>query len=134
MNPTEQQIAIAEATGWKYIEDMTLPSRSFMGAKSVGSAWQRPDGEFGYGDYVPPNYLNNLNAMHEVEKKLTTTQRIQFADILYNSVGKDLLNWSGCYYPCEQPTIDLDTIFQTLHATASQRAEAYLRTINKWKD
>lgn len=124
MTPIDQQIAIAESQGYQHV-------RSIYDITGMLVGWRE--------DADPkicklPNYTECLNAMHEVEKTLTTTQRIQFADILYNSVGKYLLNWSGCYYPGEQPTIDLDAIFQTLHAPASQRAEAYLRTINKWKD
>ncbi len=57
-----------------------------------------------------PSYLTDLNAMHEAEKVLTDEQQ------------DDYMNWLGnCY--SEWPSI---------HATAAQRAEAFLRTIGKW--
>jgi hypothetical protein len=31
------------------------------------------------------------------------------------------------------PTVDLDDQFLNIHATAAQRAEAFLRTLNLWK-
>ena len=67
------------------------------------------------GFHTPvPDYLNDLNAMHEAEKVLTVQQR-----------GEMTLNimHSNC-----------DGYWPQLHATAQQRAEAFLRTIGKWSD
>ena len=59
-----------------------------------------------------PDYCNDLNAMHEVEKTMAHSQTVY------------------------QYTVELDRITnrQEWHATAHQRAEAFLRTIGKWKD
>ena len=57
-----------------------------------------------------PDYLNDLNAMHEAEKVLTDKQAI-----LYDSILDLISGW-------------------TFHRTAAQRAEAFLRTIGKWED
>ena len=62
-----------------------------------------------------PDYLNDLNAMHEAEKTLRNEQRFEFY--------KQLLK------ACE----DSETV-NTIHATAAQRAEAFLKTLGKWKE
>jgi hypothetical protein len=74
-----------------------------------------------------PDYLNNLNAMHEAEKSLTVKQQHKFAEevgrIIYRgelSVPDFRDNWYMCYL--------------MMQATATQRAEAFLRTLNLWKE
>ena len=65
--------------------------------------------------YLPlPDYCNDLNAMHEVELGLTT-QKFETFWVKLASM-----------YPEEAR--------YAISATALQRAEAYLRTIGKWKD
>jgi len=58
-----------------------------------------------------PNYLNDLNAMHDAENSLTTSQMTIMSQYLHRRLG---MLWG--------------------FATASQRAEAFLRTIGKWKE
>jgi hypothetical protein len=65
----------------------------------------------------PPDYCNDLNAMHEVEKTLTDEQHRLFRSYLGEAVG-------DVAYFCRK----------IISATARQRAEAYLRTIGKWRD
>ena len=61
-----------------------------------------------------PDYLNDLNAMNEAEKVLTGYQQtVTYSDNLMKIVG---------YHT-----------FDSAHATAAQRAEAFLRTLNLWK-
>jgi hypothetical protein len=60
-----------------------------------------------------PDYLNDLNAMHEAEKALTSEQLEVYCNILHKPNH-------GVYW--------------AIHATASQRAEAFLRTIGKWEE
>lgn len=128
MNPLDQRFAIAEANGYAWTEEAKQETSC--------ASWQAYAESYGmeFIDDELPDYLNDLNAMHEVERNMTDLQKIQFTDILYNKVGRELLDWTGCYYPGELPTIDLMVIFETLHTSAAQRAEAYLRTIGKWKD
>ena len=99
MSPEAQRIAIAESVGI-YLHD---------------------------GDHAPsnytfvtdlPDYLNDLNAMHEAEKTLSQKDKREYAYQL-----------NGGYY-----TSGLDDTFDIVHATAAQRAEAYLRTICKWEE
>lgn len=94
MNPEQQRIAIAEACGWE-----PIPEGHF-----------HPDNPIGQ---TMPDYLNDLNAMHEAEKVLTNEQLEVYCNILHKPNH-------GVYW--------------AIHATASQRAEAFLRTIGKWKE
>jgi hypothetical protein len=58
-----------------------------------------------------PDYLNDLNAMHEAEKVLNNVQRERYrTELVYSHAGGDVF------------------------ATSAQRAEAFLRTIGKWED
>jgi hypothetical protein len=61
-----------------------------------------------------PDYCNDLNAMHEAEKSLNQIQARAYSDFLDQSEQDG--TWAGCH---------------CFHQTAAQRAEAFLRTINK---
>lgn len=63
-----------------------------------------------------PDYLNDLNAMHEAEKVLTAGQLETFRENLSDLLG------------------DSCRMGFAIHATAAQRAEAFLRTIEKWEE
>jgi hypothetical protein len=66
-----------------------------------------------------PDYLNDLNAMNEAEKVLNKPERMQkhaFNNYAYLLIGM-------CKHQCN-----------AIHATAAQRAEAFLRTLNLWKE
>ena len=61
-----------------------------------------------------PNYAGCLNAMYEAEKVLTGYQQtVTYSDNLIKIVGYGT--------------------FDSAHATAAQRAEAFLKTLNIWK-
>ena len=62
-----------------------------------------------------PDYCNDLNAMHEAEKMLSKAQWEDFVQHLAN-------DWSSAS----------DAWKDVCHATARQRAEAFLRTLGKW--
>ena len=101
---TEEQIniAIAEICGWKYEKNET----------------HAPDGAFWWSKKPEfPDYVNDLNAMHEAEKQLTKKQLQTYLDFLADA-PRDCVHqtWSGSVF-----------------TTARQRAEAFLRTIGKWE-
>jgi hypothetical protein len=75
-----------------------------------------PGHEKEWSDYVHPlpDYPNDLNAMHEAEKMLIGDQRLEYYGHLLKSSGNS-------------------EIKNTIQSTARQRAEAFLRTIGKWK-
>jgi transcriptional regulator of NAD metabolism len=64
--------------------------------------------------------------MHEAEKVLTPEQQQTYvdhlADVCEVYIDHDVGGWGDF------------CAFAVFHATAAQRAEAFLRTIGKWKD
>ena len=102
MSEEQINIAIAEACGWTDISQYT----------------QAVDGWYGYepenGPHSQiPDYCNDLNAMHEAEKVLTSEQVTSYVDSL------EFMNarWATPAF-----------------GTAAQRAEAFLRTLGKWEE
>ena len=104
---------IAEFRGW--VEYHPTPESISKGYPSY-SYWTPPKDSKQFAenwgklemDY-PPDYCNNLNAMHEAENVLTTVQTTTMSQYLHRRLG---MLWG--------------------FATASQRAEAFVRTIGKW--
>jgi hypothetical protein len=64
------------------------------------------------------DYCTDLNAMHEAEKVLAPKNWDRFSEKWWN------------YY---HHLLDGD-VQKTIHATARQRAEAFLRTLGKWEE
>ena len=95
MDEEKQRIAIAEHC---------LPSP----IHALIDGWWDGDG------FVVPDYLNDLNACHTMEKTLTESQGHTYKFKLhgFKSIQVGLNSW---------------------HATAKQRCEAYLKTIGKWQ-
>ena len=106
MNTEQQRIAIAEACGWQFIPEYYHGKDQPPEFTTV-----TPDGRHLCGYY--PDYLNDLNAMHEAEKILSPTSEIEWHNQLQNVCG---CSWRVM-----------------IRATAAQRAEAFLRTLNLWK-
>jgi len=106
MTVESQRIAIAKACGWSYqnkhprFGKQSVKSWYFMNTEiTVSSSSKLPD------------YLNDLNAMHEAEKTLD-----------YNDLN-DM-----------EESVSFHFGVTPFHSTAAQRAEAFLRTIGKWED
>jgi hypothetical protein len=95
MNPEQQQLTIAEACGYK------------TGYRDP-EAW-----------HPLPDFLNDLNAMHEAEETLQESQRVTYSNELYDLAVEHQLKTGKWSY---------------LSMTAAQRAEAFLRTIGKWEE
>ncbi len=107
MTPEAQRIAIAEAHRWSEISlghKNSEFAETLMGLKSPIS-WRRPI----------PDYLNDLNAMHEAEKVLTAEQ-----EEIYHSILADMCSAVYAYR-------------FAISATAAQRAEAFLKALDLWK-
>jgi hypothetical protein len=117
MKPEAQRIAIAEACGW-------IQGTQFGLTGNLGVTYQKGCKIVSLNGL--PDYLNDLNAMHEAEKTLTNAQRRRYVDEL---VEVHPLH----YHPCgdKQDDRNMATYF-LISATASQRAEAFLRTLGKW--
>lgn len=111
MKPEEQRIKIAEACGWEVIND-TLCN-------------VRPDrnGDPEIEPVAPlPDYLNDLNAMREVEEVLTDEQDLEYSEFLALVVKA---RW-GANNSCDMQRLR--------SATAAQRAEAFLKTLELWEE
>jgi hypothetical protein len=101
MSPQAQRIAIAEACGWKYAGRVN--DRLLMWPPAPGD-WQHP-----------PDYPNDLNAMHEARTiAITNMFDVQAFERILGELCNGYRN--------------------AIHATAEQRAQAFLRTLGKWED
>jgi hypothetical protein len=93
MSPESQRIAIAESVGIHLHDGDHAPS-NYVFATDL------------------PDYLNDLNAMHEAEKMLEEVD----------------IHTYGCYF-----SELYEKYGNTVSLTAAQRAESYLRTLGKWE-
>ena len=117
MNKEAQQIAIAEACGWKDVkytkhEEVDIENRSIIHWSGLIGI---PPEFIHYQNRIRiPDYLNDLNAMHEAEKvlgEIYSIESCEYDDWLRSTIGHD----------------------EKWRATAAQRAEAFLRAIGKWE-
>jgi len=109
MTNKEINIAIAKACGWGFSE----------------TAVSYPNGlkiQFHPPEYVKevffkeiPDYCNDLNAMHEAEKRMRSGDWTRYCQYLAEYGGGTVR-------------------FVSVHATAQNRAKAFLKTIGKWKE
>jgi hypothetical protein len=96
LTPEQKRIAIAEACGWKRL--------------ATPGAWISPSGRFHYPpEPTIPDYLNDLNAMHEAEK----CDALRY---LFDEYVAALQKVAGFKMP--------------ICATAAQRADAFLLALN----
>jgi hypothetical protein len=117
MKPEQQRIAIAQACGWKLTETaVTYPNGLVIG--------------FHPPEYVRevflkacPDYLNDLNAMHEAEEVLSAGQINTYLGHLYKF---------GKVAAADSNPWEIIVARVAVHAPAAQRAEAFLRTLNLW--
>ena len=106
MTNEEIDKAIAEYCGWKY---------EFNGNDEDPEwYWIPPNNPDGNG--TPPDYCNDLNAMHEAENTLNDDQQYEYAYVLDGLIKNR---------SCE---------FDLIHASARMRAEAFVKTIGKLKE
>jgi hypothetical protein len=115
MNTQAQQIAIAEACGWK--KEIFLPvsdcseAELILGYDEITEIWKSPNGQY-VRDAFFPDYLNDLNAMREVVASHLKDQDfyLRWTEIL-DAMDPETKGWG---------------------TTASQQAEAFLRAKNIW--
>jgi hypothetical protein len=116
MTNKQINIAIAEACGWnpppEGMGNITHGGGKFMSSEE----WRKAH---------IPKYCNDLNAMHEAEKWVS--EKCKEGD--YWFFLRELLD-----FPEAESDWDKFYFFAAIHATARQRAEAFLKTIGKWED
>jgi hypothetical protein len=108
MNEEQQRIAIAEACGLINVRMWSESCIASMGVSDEGKYW---------GSLGVPDYLNDLNAMHEAVKTLPQNIKPRYF---------------ACLCFVVRGAISLNGYSKATEATAAQRAEAFLRTIDKW--
>lgn len=111
MHPKEQQIAIASACGW---HDIKIIGNLLCGI---------PKGEINKGDNykIIPKYLDDLDAMHEAEKTLSSYSQVDY--VLHLRL-------------IAERNDDLKTVhwFHVISLEAKYRAEAFLKALNLWEE
>lgn len=89
-------------------------------ANAIGRRYHKPTyEEVASGSYYQyePDFTNDLNAIHSIEGNLNESQRNRYR-----------------FFLCE--ILDVKTAgdgWRVINATARQKTEAYLRTVNLWK-
>lgn len=117
MSPEAQRIAIAEACGWRPYGEGKNPAFWFPPGSRSKELYQ---------SHRLPDYLNDLNAMHEAECSgvfMGPAEWDKYCDSLrlVITIGLgDKISGLMCLEAC-------------VKATAAQRAEAFLRTLKLWK-
>jgi len=104
VTPEQQRTEIAEACGWT----------------CKMSNWYSPEGRIGVAG-CPPDYLNDLNAMHEAEKALSDDQRERYVENLHAVTRGD---WVSGVRPKTTEMYE----WVIVHTAPAQRAEAFLKT------
>jgi hypothetical protein len=118
MTPNEQRIVLAVALGGWVIDgrytDVTNESGPMLRKVS-----DKPPIEFAHPNFLP-DYLTDLNAVHELEAKLSTTHEehevVYFTPEVWRQYVHEVYTKYG------------------ICATAAQRCEALLRTLGLWKE
>ena len=111
MNQTKQRIAIAEYCGYKNIKHIDAPD-----CLIADGVWaDNPNHPPQVTQRIKvPDYINDLNAMHEAEEHLSTEEIKTYMGHLLDIMGI--------------------SVWCITHVSAEQRAEAFLKTIGKWEE
>jgi hypothetical protein len=133
MHPDKQRIAIAEACGCdrSHCEECGDALREPSNMKNY-EEWSSMREDLQYcpscrcGRTGIPDYVNSLDEMHEAEKVIP-------AEYWYN-YSEHLFDVAGLGDPHDNPNLNYGEMRPLLQLTARQRAEAFLRTLNKWKE
>ena len=117
MSPEDQRIAISQACGWReaFPKQGQPHPETKRGGILLPYEWVN-ESTHARAMHLP-DYLNDLNAMHVAEKVLDNPDEYEdmLAEVCAGPEGA-----GGKAY--------------LFHATAAQRAEAFLLTIGKWQD
>lgn len=125
MKLEEKRIAIAKACGW---DEITFTGLSHQGIRPQSTKrycnWNRPAPSPSVDDkrewHWIPDYINDLNAMHEAEKVLNGLNYHEYM----RQVEKSVDPLGQCH--------ESQAVFRFLRSTAAQRAEALLKTLGLW--
>lgn len=122
MTDTAQRIAMAELRGLHHVTKVE-GGWQLLDWKERAATY-REDGYEADTDFEhPESFLTDLNAVHEVEKKLTDEQHAKFREHLAAFVGGHGGNRSQPGWRRRYPS-----------ATAQQRVKAILYATGRWQD
>jgi len=117
MNPTKQRIAIAKACGWVSVQQDA--ECKLMGINPNNDPECIPD------------YLNDLNAMNKAERYLIREDKLKnYTENLYYVINQSSVKATGCEF--DDLVTGNEVAAHCMVATAAQRAEAFLKTLNLW--
>jgi hypothetical protein len=146
MTKDQIRIAIGEACGfvWYRIPKDRLTDRRyrFLALPAIqeyegqSEIWkERADGserlsnmDFMEKNGYLPRYDSDLNAMRDAEEQLSNLDHQKMCLFLHKLIMGTLDNFDV------NGTCNLECISRVVKATAAQRAEAFLRAIERWKD
>ena len=116
MTDQEINIAIAEACPFRLEPTQAAGGWQLVCGTVAISFWWTHDKKPTLSDvaHLLPNYCHDLNAMHEAEENVPITN--YYEQLCIADTNGILLGYRHLW-----------------HATARERAEAFLRTIGKWK-
>lgn len=121
MTKEKQNVAIAKVRGWTHLVEVD-------GADDWHGEPPSAHSDDGLVVTCPiPRFADDLNAMHDAEKALPGNQWEEYICHLFKP-GSERLAGSPVGL---KPFWESD--FARIHATAAQRAEAFLKTIGKWE-
>ena len=121
MKEEQQRIKIAEACGWTAEQNSNGYWRAVN--KKHGNAVELWLSEQNVWSLGIPDYLNDLNAMHEAINTLDQIQMMEFYNNhIYDVVCNNRTSYSGMDHA------------NVCNATAAQRAEAFLKTLGLWEE
>jgi hypothetical protein len=112
MTQEEKRIKLAEVAGWKvHPKDrfIVIPPNSPHSVQPLSTI---------------PDYFNDLNAVRELQAKLTSDQQFEFVYQLNDALGLVPLSSPASYKEV--------VLFDFANATAAQRCEAIGKTLNLW--
>lgn len=133
MSPEAQRIAIAEACGYTHIN--IIRSENYdriedgvpVRPKVIGIMGRASNGPTKTQPWIP-DYLNDLNAMHEAEARFNNSKDADAYMRNLLRVVRNLIIREDSFI------LNSWTTYALVHATAAQRARAFLETLNKWED
>ena len=123
MTPEAQQIAIAEACGWKMHDHPDCLAKKEGWVSRGWETWvMNPSGLLVFKHDIP-NYLNDLNAVHDfVSQKFKSKFMLAEYEYMLRACLAD-----------GRPTFEVAG-YELANATAAQKAEALLKALNLWKE
>jgi hypothetical protein len=127
MTPEQQRIAIAGACGWH-----SLKTTGCDGLPDLLWGSLVASGQTGLPTELVPDYLNDLNAMHEA------------LNVFNNRAPLPRTGWWARYFGNLEtviniphsfmPQFDIEAAIKLSNATAKQKAEAFLKTLDIWTE